>query len=94
MYLDGDYGSLLDQPREPVYCWFNRENGDALYRTDGAETDLFFRSIGDAERFLKQQAVQDTEKDYTKLCLYEIHIQRVEYAANVLASQSGIDDFQ
>jgi len=77
-----------------VYCWFNPESEDTLYRMDGAETELFFRSVGEAERFLKQQAVQDTEEDYTKMCLYEIHIQRVEYAVNVLNDQSGIDDFQ
>ena len=94
MELDGDYEPLLDQRRDTVYCWFNPENGDTLYRTDGAETDLFFGSVGKAERFLKQEAVQDTEKDYTKMCLYEIQVQQVEYAMTVLMDQSGIDDFQ
>jgi hypothetical protein len=76
-----------------VYCWFNPENGDTLYRPDGAETALFFRSVGDAERFLKQQADQDTEEDYTRMCLYKIQVQQVEYATTVLADQSGVDDF-
>ncbi len=77
-----------------MYCWFNPDSGDAVYRADSADTDLFFSSVGDAERFLKQQAVQDAEKDYTKMCLYEVNVQRVEYAITVLMDQSGIDDFQ
>ncbi|WP_254762247.1 hypothetical protein [Natrinema marinum] len=89
---DGD--PYLDQRRDTVYCWFNPESGDTLYRTDGAETDLFFHSVGEAERFLKQEAAQYTGKDYTRMCLYEIQVQRVEYAANVLMDQSEIDDFQ
>lgn len=94
MEPDNDYEPLLDQQRDSVYCWFNPETGDTLYRADSAETDLFFSSISEAEQFLKQQAGQDTETDYTKMCLYEIHVQRVEYAMTVLMDQSGIDDFQ
>lgn len=84
-----------DGRRSTAYYWLNPDTGAALYHTtfNGDEANLFFPSVGEAERFLEQQAQRHDQERYQGMSLYKAKVSKVEDAVEVLMDQSGINDF-
>ena len=84
-----------DGRRSNVFYWVNPDTDAALAHTqyNGDEANPFFPSVGEAERFLENQAENGDRERYEKMSLYQAKITKVEDAVEVLMDQADIDEF-